>query len=86
MGERIGGRVTSQREWREVGLLLILTVVVFWRGIDGSFVTWDDEPLIYANSNIASPTLDSLAWHWRHSHVYLYIPVVYTRWGSLGRR
>jgi hypothetical protein len=78
-------QVRSAGAWRGLGLLLILTVAVFWRGINGKFVTWDDEPLIYTNANIADPTFGGLAWHWEHPHTYLYIPVIYSAWWCIAR-
>jgi hypothetical protein len=68
-----------------MGFLLIVTLIVFWRGTNAKFVTWDDEPLIYKNANITSPTLAGLAWHWRHPHTFLYIPVIYSAWWCIAR-
>jgi tetratricopeptide (TPR) repeat protein len=70
------------------GIMLLLTAftfLVFARSISGAFVTWDDEPLIYANPNIALPTADSLRWHWTHPHMKLYMPVIYSAWWSIAR-
>jgi hypothetical protein len=85
ISQSIEKNVTSSGASRGLGLLLVLTLAVFWRGIGGKFVTWDDEPLIYTNPNISNPTLGGLAWHWRHPHNFLYIPVIYSTWWSIAR-
>jgi protein O-mannosyl-transferase len=84
--ERLVAEPASSR--RRTGLLLllaVLTFLVFSRAITASFVTWDDEPLIYANPNIVIPTCASLRWHWTHPHIKLYIPLIYTAWWAVAR-
>jgi tetratricopeptide (TPR) repeat protein len=68
-----------------LGLLWAVILAVFWRAIFGDFLTWDDEPLIYANPHIAQPTLASLAWQWTHPHFFLFIPLVYTLWWLIAK-
>ena len=79
---------TSSRR-RIAGMMILLggfTFLVFGRAIAGAFVSWDDEPLIYANPNIVAPTGESLRWHWTHPHMKLYMPVIYTAWWSIAPR
>ncbi|HUB26327.1 MAG TPA: hypothetical protein VL992_12930, partial [Tepidisphaeraceae bacterium] len=61
-------------------LLAAVTLAVFGRAIGAQFVTFDDEPLIYANPHFHPPDVAGLIWHWTHPHWNLYIPVVYTAW------
>jgi hypothetical protein len=66
-------------------LLALLSILVFGRSLGNGFVTWDDEPLIYGNANIALPTAGGLKRQWTAPHIYLYIPLTYTAWWAIAR-
>ena len=78
--ETINLQSARRRRLMLVLLLMLATFVVFSRAIGGGFVSWDDEPLIYANPNIVTPTGHSLWNHWAAPHAHLYIPLIYTAW------
>jgi protein O-mannosyl-transferase len=67
-------------------ILLAVVLLVFGRTLTNDFVNWDDRGLIYANPNIADPTLQGLMHQWNPknpSNSEMYDPLVYTLWWTL---
>ncbi|MGD0463349.1 MAG: hypothetical protein ABSB74_12765 [Tepidisphaeraceae bacterium] len=67
-------------------ILLTAVLLVFGRILSNDFVNWDDNPLIYSNPNIASPTFAGLLHHLNPkdpSNSEMYDPLVFTLWWSL---
>ena len=58
-------------------------LLIFGRAALFEFVNFDDDKLIYANQNVAAPTLEGLKFHWTQFHSYLYIPMTYSAWWLL---
>jgi hypothetical protein len=61
-------------------LLAAATLLAFGRSLSNQFVTFDDQPLIYANPHLNPPDAAGLEWHWTHAHWFMYVPMVYTVW------
>jgi protein O-mannosyl-transferase len=67
-------------------ILLVAVLLVFGRILGNDFVNWDDNPMIYSNPNIASPTFAGLMHHWNPKdphNLEMYDPLVFTFWWSL---
>jgi tetratricopeptide (TPR) repeat protein len=73
--------LSGTRPW--LVALVLLTLAVFGWLVPHDFVSWDDYATVARNPNIAAPTAESLAYHWRHPHMDLYVPLTYTAWWAL---
>ncbi|HEX4055681.1 MAG TPA: hypothetical protein VHX86_15560 [Tepidisphaeraceae bacterium] len=80
-------RSNSRRRAVWIRLVLLAAILLaFGRILTNDFVNWDDRGLIFANPNIADPTLWGLMHQWNPknpNNAEMYDPLVYTLWWSL---
>jgi hypothetical protein len=64
-------------------IVIVASLVVFGPLATADFTNWDERFNIWANPRLNPPTLENIAYYWRHSAFGLYIPLTYTVWGVL---
>src|SRR5213594_1703104 len=71
----------GKREVSIFAVLVILTLVVYWRVIEADFVYWDDDVLIYANPYLKGLDAGSLKWmFFETKYVVRYQPLTWLTW------
>jgi hypothetical protein len=66
-------------------LLAAATLLAFGRSLSNQFLTFDDEPLIYANPHLNPPDAAGLAWQWSNPYWFMYTPVTSTAWWAIAQ-
>ena len=74
---------TAKSDWLIVGILLLGTIVAFWRVCAADFTNWDDPGNVSKNPYLNPVTPDGVLYFWQHAHMSIYIPFTYTVWGAL---
>jgi hypothetical protein len=64
-------------------LLILATVVVFWRTVHADFVLWDDEYLLFQNPFLNPVTTKNLLRFWTSPYMGMYNPLTYTVWAGI---
>lgn len=70
-------------KWLPVLLILAATLVVFGPIVKHQFLAWDDDFTLELNPRMRQPSVENMAYYWRHSFMDLYVPVTYTVWSGL---
>jgi hypothetical protein len=66
-------------------IVLLIAAVLISMGplLTCDFTNWDDDSTVHHNSRLNPPTIENVAYYWKHSAGALYIPVTYTVWAGL---
>ncbi|MDP9172925.1 MAG: tetratricopeptide repeat protein [Planctomycetota bacterium] len=64
-------------------LLVVLTLIAFSPVLNAGFTNWDDNRTLSQNRRLNPPSVQSVAFFWRHPYMDLYAPLTYTLWGAL---
>ena len=64
-------------------LIVAAVLLTFSPLFTAEFVRWDDPYTIHHNPRLNPPSVDHLAYYWRHAELGLYIPLTYTVWSGL---
>ncbi|MCS6860177.1 MAG: tetratricopeptide repeat protein [Abditibacteriales bacterium] len=64
-------------------LLMVATIVVFWRVVHYDFVLWDDVELLLENPHFEPVTVENILHLWKQPYMGMYNPLTYTAWAIL---
>lgn len=76
-------RRTGVAKWLPVLLIVAATLAAFAPVVRHEFVAWDDDFTLQLNPRMRNPSVENMAYYWRHSFMDLYVPVTYTVWSGL---
>jgi hypothetical protein len=71
---------SQPQAWRYLGLVLLVSVLVFIPAAGFEFVNLDDNINVYRNGNVTDPSLPNILEFWKGPYQNLYIPLTYTLW------
>lgn len=68
------------RSWWYLGLVVLVTGLVFMPAMGFEFVSLDDNINVYGNGNVTDPSLVNILDFWKGPYQNLYAPLTYTLW------